>query len=175
VSLSPEVRRGGGLPFGQFVSQWSCDPRYSTNLRTLYTILITYADIGARDTSRGKPYRQELARQLGVSLSTLDRTNDEGEAAGLFRVERRPNPGGDHDANVYHLNDAAFWRGEWVDPLGPGELAVDAAKAARAARVAAKRAAGYVHKGGVPKGTKRRKSGKHGGASPMTPPSTGGG
>ena len=74
MSLSPEVRRGGGLPFGQVVSQWVCDPRYTTNLRTLYAILVTYADVGGRDTGRGKPYRRELAAQLGVSEKTLDRT-----------------------------------------------------------------------------------------------------
>ncbi|MFC7795760.1 hypothetical protein [Streptomyces cinereoruber] len=52
MSVAPEVRPGGGLPFGQVVSAWVCNPQYTTNLRTLYTILVTYADIGARDTSK---------------------------------------------------------------------------------------------------------------------------
>ncbi|MEU0391028.1 hypothetical protein, partial [Streptomyces chartreusis] len=163
MSLSPEVRRGGGLPFGQVVSQWVCDPRYTANLRTLYTILVTYADVGVRDTGRGKPYRRELAAQLGVSEKTLDRTLLEGECAGLFRIERRTNPDNANlnDANVYHLNDAAFWRGEWVDPLGPDQKAKDVAEAVTAARVKAKKDAGIMPRGG-------RKASKT--ASPPTPP-----
>ncbi|MET9954457.1 hypothetical protein ABZ135_23340 [Streptomyces sp. NPDC006339] len=148
----PQVRRGGGLPFGQFVSQWMCDPRYSTNARTLYGVLVTYADVGARDTSRGKPWRSELAAQLGCSLSTLDRTLFEGECAGLWHVEEvtHPAPTGAkiHDANIYHLHDALFWRGEWVDPLAPGESAAEVAKARLAKRRAEKKAAGILPKGG---------------------------
>ncbi|MET9366112.1 hypothetical protein ABZX93_35150 [Streptomyces sp. NPDC006632] len=167
MGFTPEVRRGGGLPFGQFVSRWCCDPRYSTNLRTLYTILITYADVGARDTSRGKPWRTELAAQLGVSVKTLDRTLLEGECAGLFRIERRTDPKNSkhNDASVYHLHDADFWRGEWVDPLLPAQTAAEAAEAVVAARVEAKRKAGIV-----PKGGRRKKAPKTGVASPVTPP-----
>ncbi|MFE6462428.1 hypothetical protein ACFVP0_33920, partial [Streptomyces cinereoruber] len=175
MSVAPEVRRGGGLPFGQVVSAWVCDPRYTTNLRTLYAILVTYADIGARDTSKGKPYRTELAAQLGVSVKTLDRTLLEGEVAGLFQVERRPDPSNEklHDANVYHLRDAEFWRGEWTDPLAPGQSAAKAAADLVAARVKAKREAGILPKGGVPKGTKRSKEKKV--ASPVSPPAGEGG
>ncbi|MEU3565389.1 hypothetical protein [Kitasatospora sp. NPDC006786] len=174
MSLAPEVRRGGGLPFGQVVSQWVCDDRYTTNLRTLYTILVTYADIGSRDTEKGKPYRAELARQLGTSLSTLDRTAFEGECAGLFRVEERKDPNNPtvNDANIYHLNDALFWRGDWVDPLRPGEKAADVAKRLTANRVAAKKAAGYVHKGGR---KKKAEAPEEGVASPVKPPQEEGG
>ncbi|MEU7031401.1 hypothetical protein AB0A60_32495 [Streptomyces sp. NPDC046275] len=129
-----------------------CDPRYSTNARTLYGVLVTYADVGARDTSRGKPWRAELAAQLGCSLSTLDRTLFEGECAGLWHVEEvtYPAPTGAqiHDANIYHLHDALFWRGEWVDPLAPGESAAEVAKAKLAKRRAQKKAAGILPKGG---------------------------
>ncbi|MGA4980108.1 hypothetical protein [Streptomyces cinereoruber] len=175
MSVAPEVRRGGGLPFGQVVSAWVCDPRYSANLRTLYMILVTYADIGARDTSRGKPYRPELAAQLGVSVKTLDRTVLEGEVAGLFRVERRPDPvnGKLHDANVYHLRDGEFWRGEWTDPLAPGQVAAQVAADLVEARVKAKREAGILPRGGVPKGTQRPK--KKSVASSVTPPAPEGG
>ncbi|MEU9237142.1 hypothetical protein [Streptomyces subrutilus] len=179
MSIEPEVRRGGGLPFGQVVSQWVCDPRYTTNLRTLYTILVTYADIGARDTGKGKPYRAELAGQLGCSLKTLDRTILEGECAALFWVEKRTDPKNPNlnDASVYHLRDAEFWRGEWSDPLKAGQTAAEAAAEVVAARVKAKREAGIMPKGGVPKGTKRKKEAapEGGVASPMTPPSDGGG
>ncbi|MBL1086789.1 hypothetical protein JK359_33325 [Streptomyces actinomycinicus] len=182
MSLSPEVRRGGGLPFGQVVSQWVCDPRYTTNLRTLYSILVTYADVGVRDTGRGKPYRRELAAQLGVSEKTLDRTLLEGEVAGLFRIERRTDPDNPklNDANVYQLNDAAFWRGEWVDPLGPDQKAKDVAETVTAARVKAKKDAGIMPKGGrkaAPSApTADPKDGAaEGVASPMTPPQGEGG
>lgn len=172
MSLSPEVRRGGGLPFGQVVSQWVCDPRYTTNLRTLYTILVTYADIGARDTAKGKPYRPELAAQLGVSIKTLDRTLLEGECAGLLHIERRTDPSNPklNDSSVYHLRDAEFWRGEWTDPLAPGQTAAEAASAVVAARVEAKRKAGIKPKGGRRKAEPEAPAG--GVASPMTPPQT---
>ncbi|MEU7191746.1 hypothetical protein, partial [Streptomyces sp. NPDC045369] len=167
--FSPEARRGGGLPFGQFVCQWICDPRYSTNLRTLYGILVTYADIGARDTKKGKPYRKHLAKQLGCSEKTLDRTLLEGECAGLLWVEKRKNPGNSavNDANIYHLRDAEFWRGEWEDPLAPGQQAADVANALLAKRAADKAAAGIKPRGG-------RKKRLGGVPSPMTPPPGGG-
>lgn len=146
----PEVRRGGGLPFGQFVSQWMCDPRYSTNLRTLYGILVTYADTGARDTSQGKPYRRELAAQLGASEKTLDRTVLEGQCAGLWTVTERKKSGSKkaNDANIYFLHDAEFWRGKWADPLKPDDVAAEVAKAVVEKRVEAKRRAGIEPKGG---------------------------
>ncbi|MFE2601702.1 hypothetical protein ACFXCZ_35410 [Streptomyces sp. NPDC059396] len=173
--FSPEVRRGGGLPFGQVVSRWVCDPRYTTNLRTLYTILVTYADIGARDTGKGKPYRPELAAQLGVSVKTLDRTLMEGECAGLFWIEKRTDPNNPklNDASVYHLRDAEFWRGEWTDPLAPGQTAAEAAAAVVAARVEEKRAAGIKPKGGRKK--KPTTATTEGVASPMSPPPDPGG
>ncbi|MFF3358203.1 hypothetical protein ACFYWN_37605 [Streptomyces sp. NPDC002917] len=171
MSLSPEVRRGGGLPFGQVVSQWVCDPRYTTNLRTLYTILVTYADIGARDTAKGRPYRPELAAQLGVSVKTLDRTLLEGECAGMLRIERRTDPSNPklNDSSVYHLRDAEFWRGEWTDPLAPGQTATEVATAVVAARVEAKRKAGITPKGGRRKAKPEARAGV---ASPVTPPQT---
>lgn len=169
-AFSPEVRRGGGLPFGQIVSQWVCDPRYTTNLRTLYAILVTYADIGSRDTKKGKPYRRHLAAQMGVSVKTLDRTVEEGEAAGILWVEERQDPDNPrlNEANIYHLRDSDFWNGEWTDPLQPGQTAASVAEALRAQRVEAKRAAGQLPKGG-------RKKKEEGVASPMTPPPPGGG
>lgn len=162
MSLYPEVRRGGNLPFGQSCNQWMCDPRYSTNCRTLYGILVSYADTGTRDTRRGRPYRPELARQLGCSLSTLDRTLFEGEVAGLWTVRERKNPDNPelHDANVYELHDASLMyagQGEWTDPLPAGVLAADMAKQLIEERRAAKREAGEVRKGGVAKGVNTKK------------------
>ncbi|MFI5867268.1 hypothetical protein [Streptomyces sp. NPDC051546] len=162
MSLYPEVRRGGNLPFGQSCNAWMCDPRYSANCRTLYGILVSYADTGTRDTRRGRPYRPELARQLGCSLSTLDRTLFEGEVAGLWTVRERKNPNNPelHDANVYELHDAALMyagQGEWIDPLPAGVLAADVAKQRIEERRAAKREAGEVRKGGVAKGVSTKK------------------
>lgn len=161
MSLAPEVRRGGTLPFGMVASKWMCDPRYSTNARTLYAILVTYADTQSRNTGRGKPYRTELAKQLGVSLSTLDRTLDELEVGGLLRIEERVDPSNPkkNDANVYHLLDFPLMyagNGEWTDPLPPGIKAADAAKQRTEERRAAKREQGIERKGGVPKGVNPR-------------------
>lgn len=167
MSLTPEVRRGGGLPFGMVCARWVCDPRYSANARTLYSILVTYSDTHSRDTGRGKPYRKELAAQLGVSLSTLDRVVAEMETAGLMTVERRPDPTNPqlHDANLYVLHDADAWNGSWVDPLGPGVKAADVAKAAAEARRAAKREVG----GGVTGEATPGVTGDARVASPVTP------
>ena len=147
---APRVRRGGGLPFVQLVSPWMCDDRCSTNLRTLYGILATYADVDSRDTEKGRPWRQALAEQLGCSEKTLDRTVFEGECAGWWWVEKRTDPNNPklNDANIYHLRDREFWAGTWVDPLKPGQKAADVAKALIESRAAEKRAAGILPKGG---------------------------
>ncbi len=159
MSLDPEVRRGGNLPFGMVSAKWMCDPRYSTNARTLYSILVTYADTQARNTRKGKPYRKELAAQMGVSESTVDRTLVEMEVAGMVTVERREDPKnpGNNDVSVYHLHDASLmWQGNgtWTDPLGPGVKAADVAKQVIEARRAEKRAQGIQRRGGVPKGVR---------------------
>ncbi|MFF9287543.1 hypothetical protein [Streptomyces griseosporeus] len=180
MSLSPEVRRGGNLPFGMVAALWMCDPRYSTNARTLYSILVTYADTQARDTSKGKPYRKELAAQMGVSLSTLDRTLVEMEVAGMVTIEERRDPSNpaNNEANIYHLHDAPLmWQGNgaWVDPLPSGVKAADVAKKLIEQRRAEKREAGVQRRGGVPKGvsTKAMKAARQ--AAPGEEPSEGGG
>ena len=157
MSLDPEVRRGGNLPFGMVAALWMCDPRYTTNARTLYSILVTYADTQARDTRRGKPYRKELAAQMGVSVSTVDRTLVEMEVAGMVTIEERVDPENpaNNEANVYHLHDAPLmWQGngEWKDPLASGVKAADVAKQVIQQRRAEKREQGVERRGGVPKG-----------------------
>ncbi|WP_185832509.1 hypothetical protein [Streptomyces sp. WAC 04229] len=134
-----------------------CDPRYSTNARTLYSILVTYADTQVRNTRRGKPYRKELAAQMGVSVSTVDRTLVEMEVAGMVTVEERRDPANptNNEANVFHLHDAPLmWQGngEWKDPLPSGVKAAEVAKQVIEARRAEKRAQGVERRGGVPKG-----------------------
>ncbi|UGQ15013.1 hypothetical protein LO772_16435 [Yinghuangia sp. ASG 101] len=161
MTQAPEVRRGGNLPFGMVASRWMCDPRYSANARTLYAILVSYADTQGRDTAQGKPFRKELAAQLGVHLSTLDRTIDELEVAGLIAVERRGriDRAGVNDANLYHLNDAGvMWQGNgtWIDPLPPGKAAAEVVKERTEKRRRAKREAGITRKGGVAKGVNTR-------------------
>jgi hypothetical protein len=136
---------------------WMCDPRYSTNARTLYSILVTYADTQVRNTRRGKPYRKELAAQMGVSVSTVDRTLVEMEVAGMVTIEERPDPENpaNNEANVYHLHDAPLmWQGngDWKDPLPSGVKAADVAKKLIEQRRAEKRAQGVERRGGVPKG-----------------------
>jgi hypothetical protein len=150
---------------------WMCDPRYTANARTLYAILVTYADTQARDTRMGKPYRRELAAQLGVSVSTVDRTLAEMEVAGMVTVEERrdPNNPANNEASVYHLHDAPLmWQGngDWQDPLAPGVKAADVAKQMIEQRRAEKREAGIERRGGVPKGvsTKALKASRENGA-----------
>lgn len=183
MSLDPEVRRGGNLPFGMVAAQWMCDPRYSTNARTLYSILVTYADTQARNTRKGKPYRKELAAQMGVSESTVDRTLVEMEVAGMVTIERREDPKnpGNNDVSVYHLHDASLmWQGNgtWTDPLGSGVKAADVAKKVIESRRAEKREQGIQRRGGVPKGIRpqavkaAREAGQH---PPQTDPPTEGG
>ncbi|MFF2731810.1 hypothetical protein ACFVS9_28365 [Streptomyces sp. NPDC058008] len=162
MSLNPEVRRGGNLPFGMVASCWMCDPRYSTNARTLYAILVTYADTQGRTTAKGKPYRPELAAQMGVSVSTVDRTLVEMEVAGMVVIEERVDPANPthNDSNVYHLQDYPLMyagNGEWKDPLGRGVKAADVAKELIEKRRAEKRAQGIARKGGVPKGVNPKK------------------
>jgi hypothetical protein len=180
VSLSPEVRRGGNLPFGMVAALWMCDPRYSTNARTLYSILVTYADTQGRDTRKGKPYRKELAAQMGVSVSTADRTLVEMEVAGMVTIEERRDPDNpaNNEANVYHLHDAPLmWQGNgtWTDPLPPGVKAAEVAKQLIEQRRAEKREQGIERRGGVPKGvsTKAVKAARE--AAPDGEPSEGGG
>ncbi|WP_123973338.1 hypothetical protein [Streptomyces sp. Ag109_O5-1] len=167
MSLEPEVRRGGGLPFGMVCSRWVCDPRYSANARTLYSILVTYSDTQSRDTGRGKPYRKELASQLGTSVSTLDRVLLEMEVAGLVTVERRADPANPklNDSNLYVLHDAAAWNGTWEDPLPPGMKAADVAKDILEARRQAKREV----EGGVTGEATPGVTGEARVASPVTP------
>ncbi|MEU8469560.1 hypothetical protein AB0F30_16830 [Streptomyces sp. NPDC029006] len=140
-----------------FAALWMCDPRYSTNARTLYSILVTYADTQGRGTAKGKPYRRELAAQMGVSVSTVDRTLVEMEVAGMVTIEERPDPTNpaNNESNVYHLHDAPLmWQGNgvWTDPLPPGVKAADVAKQLIEQRRAEKREAGVERRGGVPKG-----------------------
>ena len=180
MSLSPEVRRGGNLPFGMVAALWMCDPRYSTNARTLYAILVTYADTQGRDTQKGRPYRRELAAQMDASVSTVDRTLVEMEVAGMVTIEERPDPDNpaNNECNVYHLHDAPLmWQGNgtWTDPLPSGVKAADVAKQLIEQRRAEKRQSGIERRGGVPKGvsTKAVKAARE--AAPDSEPSEGGG
>jgi hypothetical protein len=159
---------------------WMCDPRYSTNARTLYSILVTYADTQQRDTRRGKPYRRELAAQMGVSVSTVDRTLVEMEVAGMVTIEERRDPDNavHNEANVYHLHDAPLmWQGngEWKDPLPSGVKAADVAKRVIEERRAEKRAQGIQRRGGVPKGVNPKAVKAARESSPGDPPKEGGG
>jgi hypothetical protein len=159
---------------------WMCDPRYTTNARTLYSILVTYADTQARNTRMGKPYRKELAAQMGVSVSTVDRTLVEMEVAGMVTVEERPDPDNpaNNEANVYHLHDAPLmWQGNgtWSDPLPPGVKAADVAKQLIEQRRAEKRESGTERRGGVPKGVSSKAVKAAREASPDDGASEGGG
>lgn len=105
-----------------FVTQWCCDPRYSPNATRVYTVLVTYADVGTRNTEKGHPYLKEIARQSGISRSTARAALAELVIAGIVTITERVNPRDTriNDANLYELHDADFFNGAWVDPLPQG-------------------------------------------------------
>ncbi|MGI5451415.1 hypothetical protein ACQEVM_37785 [Streptomyces sp. CA-243310] len=102
----------GGLRFGMFAVCVTRDPDPGLNksvAKSLYTLLISYADVSSRDTSQGYPYRAALAGSLDCSKQTVDRAAAYlEEAIGLVRIHRRKVEGKEeeNDANVYEIFDA---------------------------------------------------------------------
>ncbi|MEV5205162.1 hypothetical protein [Streptomyces sp. NPDC053720] len=85
--------------------------------KPLYDLLVSFADVGSRDTSQGYPYRETLASCLDCSKQTVDRAADYLEKEiGLVKVHRRKVEGkpDENDANLYELFDA--WLIQGVPP-----------------------------------------------------------
>ncbi|MGW6971528.1 hypothetical protein [Streptomyces sp. NPDC054952] len=77
--------------------------------KALYPLLVSYADVSSRDTSRGYPYRAALAGCLDCSKQTVDRAASYLEhEIGLVRIHRRKVEGkaDENDANIYEIFDA---------------------------------------------------------------------
>ncbi|MDT0612739.1 hypothetical protein [Streptomyces lancefieldiae] len=101
-----------GLRFGMFAVCVSRDSDPGLNAgkaKPLYDLLVTYADVGSRDTGQGYPYREALASCLDCSKQTVDRAADYLEKEiGLVTVHRRKVEGKpeENDANLYEIHDA---------------------------------------------------------------------
>ncbi|PWI16053.1 hypothetical protein DI272_19170 [Streptomyces sp. Act143] len=77
--------------------------------KSLYDLLVTYADCQGRDTGQGYPYREALAGYLDCSPQTIDRAAKYLEQEiGLITVVRRKVAGksDENDANLYLVHDA---------------------------------------------------------------------
>ncbi|MCY0923447.1 MULTISPECIES: hypothetical protein [unclassified Streptomyces] len=102
----------GGLRFGMFAVCVTRDPDPGLNksvAKSLYSLLVSYADVSSRDTSQGYPYRAALAGCLDCSKQTVDRAAAYLEQEiGLVRIHRRKVEGKEeeNDANVYEIFDA---------------------------------------------------------------------
>ncbi|MEU0633370.1 hypothetical protein [Streptomyces sp. NPDC005989] len=101
-----------GLRFGMFavcVSRDSDAGLNSGKAKPLYDLLVSFADVGSRDTGQGYPYREALASCLDCSKQTVDRAADYLEKEiGLVKVHRRKVEGkpDENDANRYEIFDA---------------------------------------------------------------------
>lgn len=110
----PSVSRSGagGLRFGMFAVCVARDSEPELNkgkAKPLYDVLVSYADVGSRDTGQGYPYREALAAHLDCSPQTVDRaTKYLEQEIGLVRVVRRKVEGkaNENDANLYLMFDA---------------------------------------------------------------------
>ncbi|MDX3368884.1 hypothetical protein PV387_23070 [Streptomyces sp. ME02-6987-2C] len=102
----------GGLRFGMFAVCVIRDSEPELNkgkAKSLYDLLVTYADCQGRDTGQGYPYREALAGFLDCSPQTIDRaTKYLEQEIGLITVVRRKvaDKPDENDANLYLIHDA---------------------------------------------------------------------
>lgn len=92
--------------------------------KELYMVLITYSDTQGRDTEKGYPYRTRLAKDLGVSVKTVDRATVRLEELGIATVTRRKLDGNpmENDANLYELHDGWLIHGMEPDESVPLQM-----------------------------------------------------
>lgn len=157
----PRVARSGGPTYGKFDIDWMRDPELSPNARTLYCILVTFADL---DDSRDNcfPTRQTLARMLGKSVDTVDRAMNELSAYGAVTVIAQYDPKYPkvRDANLYQLHDGDKWAGRWTPPEKPAE---EKPSSGHGRKNAATPREGRKSKGGILAATGSRKDAPTGG------------
>ncbi|MEU3065046.1 hypothetical protein [Streptomyces subrutilus] len=123
-SYRPSVSRpgAGGLRFGMTavcVIRDSDPGLNSGKAKSLYPLLVTFADVGSRDTDKGYPYRAALADSLDCTKQTVDNATKYLEhEIGLIRVTRRKVDGrpDENDANRYEVFDA--WLIHGFEPPG---------------------------------------------------------
>ncbi|WP_330328211.1 hypothetical protein [Streptomyces pseudovenezuelae] len=115
----------GGLRFGMFAVCVIRDgsPDLAGKPKELYTVLVTFSDVQARDTDKGYPYRTALAKAMGCSTKTVDRATAALEKMGLVTTHRRKLPGSsENDANRYELHDGWLIQGMEPGPDVPPQL-----------------------------------------------------
>ena len=124
----PSVNRPGpiGLRFGMFATCVARDgsAEFKGTPKELYMVLITYSDTQGRDTEKGYPYRTRLAKDLGVSVKTVDRATARLEELGVATVTRRKLDGNpmENDANLYELHDGWLIHGMEPDETVPLQM-----------------------------------------------------
>jgi hypothetical protein len=126
----PSVSRPGpgGLRFGMFAVCVSRDSDPGLNkgkAKSLYHLLIAYADVSSRNTAQGYPYRSALADALDCTKDTIDNATKYLEhEIGLIRVVRRKVEGqpDQNDANEYQVFDQWLIQGCEPTPDTPPQL-----------------------------------------------------
>lgn len=97
----------------------------SGKAKPLYDLLVTFADVGSRDTGQGYPYREALASCLDCSKQTVDRAAEYLEKEiGLVKIHRRKVEGrpDENDANLYEIFDAWLIHGMTPPKGTPAQL-----------------------------------------------------
>lgn len=126
----PRVSRPGpgGLRFGMFAVCVTRDSDPGLNkgkAKSLYHLLITYADVSSRNTAQGYPYRSALADALDCTKDTVDNATKYLEhEIGLIKVVRRKVEGqpDQNDANEYQVFDQWLIHGCDPTPDTPPQL-----------------------------------------------------
>lgn len=105
--------------FGMVDARVMRDPSLPFPVKAVYALLATYA---ARDRT-AFPSKARIARELGMSVRTVDRAIRAAVAAGLMSVDRRVRGPRDNDTNLYRLHDFSEYRPPVTDAGGvPQEM-----------------------------------------------------
>lgn len=114
---APRVQRPAGWTFGMVDTTIIRDQSLPRNVKSVYAYFTTWCG----DTRSAFPSRGRIARETGLSVRTLDEALSIGEAAGLWRIVRRPVERGRHETSVYELLDQGQG---YVVGSGPVEVKV---------------------------------------------------
>lgn len=116
MSIVPRVVRAATLDWVKFDAELARDGSVDPVDKALYAALATFVDADYRDSDPDPngvdvPTRAVLARCIGRSVDTVDRSIKRLEARGLLRVERRRDPDNPRRwiPSVYELLDHERW------------------------------------------------------------------
>ncbi|MFD0723859.1 hypothetical protein [Streptomyces globosus] len=154
--LIPRVVSAAAIDWIKFDALLARDGSVEPVDKALYAAIASFADQGTRETDDAPdaddiPTRKVLARCIGRSVDTVDRSTKRLEDKGLLEVERRPDPNNPrvNIPSLYRLLDHERW---------------DERAAARAQKRQAEREARAARK------TKQQASSPQGVAAPVRPP-----